>query len=189
MPIVRSCCSARLSRRRSMDHALLVVLGYSRLLWCRFYPRQDLATLLDGLEEAFLYFGGVPQEILFDRMKAVITRDLRLEGGAPVRNAEFLRFAHHGRVEPRASLPETRKLNEPETPANATADDSRCADPASRDSCRTHEPTRAPPSRQRPEQNRVHDREDRRGHAHTRRQRTDDGTRERRPPPDSTRLR
>jgi hypothetical protein len=32
--------------------ALLVVLGYSRLLWCRFYPRQDLATLVAGLEEA-----------------------------------------------------------------------------------------------------------------------------------------
>ena len=34
-------------------YALLVVLGYSRVLWCRFYPRQDMATLMDGLEEAF----------------------------------------------------------------------------------------------------------------------------------------
>ena len=34
-------------------YALLVVLGYSRLLWCRFYPRQDMWTLVDGLEEAF----------------------------------------------------------------------------------------------------------------------------------------
>lgn len=34
-------------------YALLVVLGYSRLLWCRFYPRQDMPTLIDGLEEAF----------------------------------------------------------------------------------------------------------------------------------------
>ena len=67
-------------------YALLVVLGYSRLLWCRFYPRQDMRTLVSGLEEAFLAFGGVPQELLFDQMKAVITRDLRLEGGALVRN-------------------------------------------------------------------------------------------------------
>jgi transposase len=64
-------------------YALLVLLGYSRLLWCRFYPRQDMATLMDCLEEAFHYFGGVPQELLFDQMRAVITRDLRLEGGAP----------------------------------------------------------------------------------------------------------
>ena len=86
-------------------YALLVVLGYSRLLWCRFYPRQDMATLIDGLEDAFLAFGGVPQELLFDQMKAVITRDLRLEGGALVRNAEFLRFAHHWGFTPRACRP------------------------------------------------------------------------------------
>jgi transposase len=86
-------------------YALLVVLGYSRLLWCRFYARQDMATLIDGLEAAFVAFGGVPQELLFDQMKAVITRDLRLEGGALVRNAEFLRFAHHWGFTPRACRP------------------------------------------------------------------------------------
>jgi transposase len=86
-------------------YALLVVLGYSRLLWCRFYPHQDLRTLVSGLEEAFLSFGGVPQELLFDQMKAVITRDLRLEGGALVHNPEFLRFAHHWGFRPRACRP------------------------------------------------------------------------------------
>jgi transposase len=86
-------------------YALLVVLGYSRVLWCRFYPRQDMGTLIDGLEDAFLAFGGVPQELLFDQMKAVITRDLRLEGGALVHNAEFLRFAHHWGFTPRACRP------------------------------------------------------------------------------------
>jgi len=86
-------------------HALLVVLGYSRLLWCRFAPRQDMATLMDGLEDAFRYFGGVPHELLFDQMKTVITRDLRLEGGALVRNAEFLRFAGHWGFTPRACRP------------------------------------------------------------------------------------
>ena len=86
-------------------YALLVVLGYSRLLWCRFYGRQDMATLMDGLEEAFRYFGGVPQELLFDQMRSVITRDLRLEGGALVRNAEFLRFAGHWHFTPRACRP------------------------------------------------------------------------------------
>lgn len=38
---------------------LLVVLGYSRLLWLHFYPRKTLAVLLQGLEAAFGYFGGV----------------------------------------------------------------------------------------------------------------------------------
>jgi hypothetical protein len=32
---------------------LLIVIGYSRVLWCRFYPRQDMRTVIEGLEEAF----------------------------------------------------------------------------------------------------------------------------------------
>ena len=96
---------ARFSFPWGVRYALLVVLGYSRLLWCRFYVRQDMRTLVDGLEDAFCYFGGVPQELLFDQMKAVITRDLRLQGGALVRNLEFLRFAHHWSFTPRACRP------------------------------------------------------------------------------------
>jgi hypothetical protein len=38
-------------------------------------------------------------------MKAVITRDLRLQGGALVHNLEFLRFAHHWGFTPRACRP------------------------------------------------------------------------------------
>ncbi len=64
-----------------------------------------MRTLIAGIEEAFRAFGGVPQELLFDQMKAVITRDLRLQGGALVRNLEFLRFAHHWSFTPRACRP------------------------------------------------------------------------------------
>ena len=96
---------ARFSFAWGVRYALLVVLGYSRLLWCRFYPRQDMRTLIEGLEEAFRYFDGVPHELLFDQMKSVITRDLRLQGGALVRNLEFLRFAHHWSFTPRACRP------------------------------------------------------------------------------------
>lgn len=83
-------------------YALLVVLGYSRLLWLRFYERQDMRTLFLGLEEAFAYFGGVPRELLFDQMKAVISSDLRFLGGQLVVNEEFLRFSNHWGFRPRA---------------------------------------------------------------------------------------
>ena len=86
-------------------YALLVVLGYSRLLWLRFYERQDMRTLFQGLEEAFAFFGGVPKELLFDQMKAVITKDLRLLGGQIVVNEEFLRFAAHWGFKPKACRP------------------------------------------------------------------------------------
>jgi transposase len=62
-------------------YALLVVLGYSRHMWVGFYEKQDMRTLFLGLEAAFRFFGGVPEELLFDQMKAVITRDDRLSGG------------------------------------------------------------------------------------------------------------
>ncbi len=82
--------------------ALLVVLGYSRLLWLRFFRRQDMGTLFAGLEEAFGFFQGVPRELLFDQMKSVIIGDERLNGGRLVENAEFLRFASHWQFRARA---------------------------------------------------------------------------------------
>ncbi len=86
-------------------HALVVVLGYSRLLWLRFYPHQTMAVLVDGLESAFASFGGVPRELLFDQMRAVVVSDDRLSGGGLVLNAEFLRFAAHWGFQPRSCRP------------------------------------------------------------------------------------
>lgn len=86
-------------------YALVLVLGYSRLLWLKFYPKQDMRTLFGGLEEAFAFFGGVPREILFDQMASVITRDLRSQGGRLIENAEFLRFAAHWGFRVRACRP------------------------------------------------------------------------------------
>jgi transposase len=64
-----------------------------------------MRTLLAGLEDAFLAFGGVPRALLFDQTKAVITRDLRLQGGALHHNLDFLRFAHHWGFTSRACRP------------------------------------------------------------------------------------
>lgn len=86
-------------------YALVVVLGHSRLMYFRYFKRQDMRSLFRGLEEAFHFFGGVPQELLFDQMKAVITKDLRLLGGQLVVNEEFLRFAAHWDFKPRACRP------------------------------------------------------------------------------------
>lgn len=76
-------------------YALLVVLGYSRLLWVRFFPRQDLRALQHGLAECFTTWGGVPQHLLFDQMRSVLTRDDRLSGGGLLTNLECQRFAQH----------------------------------------------------------------------------------------------
>ena len=86
-------------------HALVVVLGYSRLLWLSFYPRQTMAVLMEALESAFEAFGGVPEELLFDQMRAVVLSDDRAAGGGLLYNAEFLRFARHWGFDPRSCRP------------------------------------------------------------------------------------
>lgn len=86
-------------------YALLVVLGYSRLLWVQFYPRQTMSILMRGLERAFAYVGGVPHELLFDQLKAVIQDDARPGGGKVLENPEFLRFAAHWGFTIRACRP------------------------------------------------------------------------------------
>ena len=86
-------------------YALLVVLGYSRLLWMQFYPRQTITTLIRGLERAFGFFGGVPQELLFDQMRSVVLSDERFGGNGLIMNAEFVRFAAHWGFTARACRP------------------------------------------------------------------------------------
>ena len=86
-------------------HALVAVLGYSRLLWLGFYRRQTMEVLIEGLESAFGWFGGVPRELLFDQMRSVVVSDGRGGGGELVLNAEFLRFASHWGFRPRSCRP------------------------------------------------------------------------------------
>jgi transposase len=44
-------------------------VGYSRLIWARFAFRQTLQTVLPCHKAAFEAIGGVPRQILYDRMK------------------------------------------------------------------------------------------------------------------------
>lgn len=50
----------------------LMVLGYSRLKFLRITPDRTQPTLFTCMTEAFQYFDGIPQEILFDNMKTVV---------------------------------------------------------------------------------------------------------------------
>jgi transposase len=60
--------------RRGRDPllALVATLGYSRASYVTFGAREDASSLCAGLREAFDYFGGVPEHVLFDNTKAVV---------------------------------------------------------------------------------------------------------------------
>jgi len=79
-----------------------MVLGHSRYLWAQFVAHQDLATVLRCHMEAFEHFGGVPREILYDRMKTAVLA----EGDeAIIYNDKLLACGSHYRFTPRACKP------------------------------------------------------------------------------------
>jgi transposase len=59
-------------RGREALLAFVATLGYSRATFVRFTAGEDSATLCACLREAFAYFGGVPQQVLFDNAKTVV---------------------------------------------------------------------------------------------------------------------
>ena len=69
-----------------------MILGYSRMLYAELVKRCDLTTFLDCHIRAFDYFGGVPGEILYDRMKNVYIRKL---AGKAVFNSALVSMALH----------------------------------------------------------------------------------------------
>lgn len=81
-----------------------LVLGHSRMLWGRFVLHQDLQTLLCCHAAAFEALGGVPEQILYDRMRTVFSRE-DPEAGHIVYNRTLLEFARHYGYLPRACKP------------------------------------------------------------------------------------
>ena len=80
-----------------------LVLGYSRLIWARFVAHQDLQTMLRCHIGAFAALGGVPREVLYDRMKtAVIGED---EEAHIVYNRALIDLAGHYGFHPKACRP------------------------------------------------------------------------------------
>ncbi len=76
-----------------------LVLGHSRYLWGRFVEHQDLQTVLRCHMEAFEHIGGVPREVLYDRMKAAVLGEVEKH---IVYNAKLVAFAQHYGFAPRA---------------------------------------------------------------------------------------
>jgi transposase len=80
-----------------------MVLGHSRFIWARFVLHQDMQSVLRCHMAAFAALGGVPREILYDRMKtAVIGED---PDGLVIYNRALLDLARPYGFQPRACKP------------------------------------------------------------------------------------
>ncbi len=80
-----------------------LVLGHSRMMWGRFVAHQDLQTVLRCHIAAFEALGGVPAEILYDRMKTAVVGEVDDQGIAY--NRKLLDLAAHYRFLPKACRP------------------------------------------------------------------------------------
>lgn len=76
-----------------------LVLGHSRYLWGEFVWHQDLLTVLRSHGRALAALGGVPREILYDRMKTAVLGEV-VEGISY--NARLQALARHYGFTPRA---------------------------------------------------------------------------------------
>ena len=55
-----------------------MILGYSRMRYIEFVTDMSTSTLIRCHINAFRYFGGYPEEILYDNMKQVVVKSLKI---------------------------------------------------------------------------------------------------------------
>ena len=67
------------SDRKRLVWALLVTLGFSRHQYVHVNFSQKLDVVIDGLEEAWEFFGGVPERVVVDNMKTAVVKADRYE--------------------------------------------------------------------------------------------------------------
>lgn len=79
-----------------------MVLGHSRLIWGRFVAHQDLHAVLRCHAAAFEALGGVPGEILYDRMRTAVSGE---DEAGVVYNPALVACARHYGFQPRACRP------------------------------------------------------------------------------------
>jgi transposase len=66
---------------RRRPHVFRIVLSHSRKGYSEVVPRQTTEAFLRCLENAFIHFGGVPQRVVLDNLRAAVTRPI---GSTPV---------------------------------------------------------------------------------------------------------
>jgi len=80
------------STRRRLSF-FVMVLCYSRLMYVEFTVSQTMEHFLGCHQNAFDFFGSVPQKIMVDNLKSAVLK--RIIGKAPVFNPKYLDFANH----------------------------------------------------------------------------------------------
>ena len=73
-------------------YCFLIILGYSRTRYIEFVTDMTTTTLIRCHQNAFRYYGGYPEEILYDNMKQVVVKRLLRQKDSTM-NSQFEDFA------------------------------------------------------------------------------------------------
>src|SRR5690606_26878908 len=85
-------------------YCFTMILGYSRMRYAEFTLQVDVHTLIRCHLNAFQYFGGYPQEILYDNMKQIVLKR-GLKSSDSDWNSKFEDFFTHYGFVPRLCRP------------------------------------------------------------------------------------
>ena len=89
---------------RTKVHLCVLTLGYSRRPFVQAFGNERQANWLSCMESAFLHFGGVPEEVLVDNARALVSRH-DVETGELTFAERFAQFAAYWGFKPRACAP------------------------------------------------------------------------------------
>ena len=78
--------------RRRVAWALVVILVHSRHQYVHVTFRQTVQAVIDGLEDAWTFFGGVAKRVVLDNLRAAITTPDRYD---PIFQRTFEEYARH----------------------------------------------------------------------------------------------
>jgi len=85
--------SVRVGSTRRRLSFFVMVLCHSRMMYVEFTVLQTMEHFLGCHQNAFQYFGAVPQKIMVDNLKSAVLK--RIMGQPPVFNPKYLDFAKH----------------------------------------------------------------------------------------------
>ncbi len=85
-------------------YLFVATLGYSRRLYVRAFRNERQESWFAGLEGAFRHFGGIPEEVLLDNDRGLVSRHDRLTREVEF-NPRLHAFAKHWGFRPRACAP------------------------------------------------------------------------------------
>ncbi len=94
----------RLGGKKRKVHVLRVTLSHSRKGYTEAMPRQDTESFVRGIENAFRHFGGVPEILVLDNLKAGV---LKPDIYDPELNPKFASFCDHYNVTAMPTRPRT----------------------------------------------------------------------------------